>query len=211
MGDDNSFTSSPPTSKYIPSYIDGTPIVHDNNRGSIAGTIHEFDLWKLRTGVFIEYSELHGVVYKSHIAVECATAAIFYINPEGDPRSARNPAPPALDRLAELNERRAAMTPPRNAIAPLAAVPAEVATTIIVAPHLVREESSRYMQALLHVFGKSTTLGMDGIVLRAAGNGYRLRTLLLAEGERADPGDKSVIRTTFQSLTLYVGLSERKL
>ena len=68
MGDDNSFTSSPPSSKYIPSFIDGTPIVHDNNRGSIAGTIHEFDLWKLRTGVFIEYSELHGVIYKSRTA-----------------------------------------------------------------------------------------------------------------------------------------------
>ena len=120
MGDDESLT--PPITKITPTYADGTPIVHDDNRASIGGYLHEFDLWQVRTGNFIEYTELHGVVYKSMIAVECATTAIFYINRRGDPRSASDPAPPALQRLEDLNARRAAMTPPRNAIAPLAAI-----------------------------------------------------------------------------------------
>ena len=52
MLSDESTTNSPNSAKFTPVYTDGNPITCENNPAALAGALHHFHLWSVRTNTF---------------------------------------------------------------------------------------------------------------------------------------------------------------
>ena len=72
--DDHQITLPP----LMPTTTEGQQIIYTNNKAHILGLLHEHALWCTRNGLFTTFTSYRGVLVKQSIAVDNATAAIFY-------------------------------------------------------------------------------------------------------------------------------------
>ena len=96
----------------VPLDTKGRRIIYSGNKAHIEGVLHEISLYQERTGLMSAYFEHGAATLKGGtLAVDNPTAALFLNGTVHDPRSFMDPPPPTLQRLAEVNARRAASVP----------------------------------------------------------------------------------------------------
>jgi hypothetical protein len=191
--------SLPESNIYMPVSTDKSKLEWDGNDATILGLLYETGRYYRRKGLFQPLLSDRAVALSNgRLAVEHPSAVHFITGTITENRSFDDPCPPTVDRLQEHNDEVGLGTRAGTVQKPLATVPAEHQSTIIVAKHSVAKEDSLLLHSLSYVFGSAEP--SENLMEDADGSGLELLRLLRDRGKRATPRDKALVTTKFASL-----------